>query len=201
VADKPEKQQPGTSSYGFSFQAPSAHIKRSLATISQTEDATVFPFGPPPMHGAINVVDYGSADVHTEGIDLKAPEEVFKIPYTDIDAKITPAYQGVVRDLCGKVNNTSFYGIAAGQIMLVKATGERKGGLWNLEFGFGYIANATSIPVGDNITVPAKDGMDLLWALEITGKHVASKSLIQQPVCAYVERVFERADLNMLNLP
>ena len=85
--------------------------------------------------------------------------------------------------------------------MLVRADGQRQGGLWNLEFGFGYIANDVNIPVGDNIIVPAKDGMDLLWALDITGKDDTTKSLVTQPAAAYVERVWYRADLNLLNLP
>jgi hypothetical protein len=200
--DSPEASQTaGTSSYRFSFQAPSGHIKRSLATISETEDTAIFAFGPPPMHGAINVVDFGTADVHTEGFDLQPPPEVFTIPYTDVDANISAAYQATVRYLCGKVNSFGFYGAAAGEIMLVRADGQRTGGLWNLDFGFAYIPNATSIPVGDNIVVPSKDGMDLLWALEITSKDDTAKALITQPACAYVERVWERADLNDLNLP
>lgn len=202
ASDNPTSdEEPGTSGYRFSFQAPSAHIKRSLATISATEDPAIFAFGAPPMHGAINVVDYGTADVHTEGFDLQPPAEVFTIPYTDVDAVIDAAYQAVVRNLCGKVNNATFLGHLAGQIMLVRADGQRQNGLWNLDFGFGYVANATNIPVGDNIVVAAKDGLDLLWVLDITGKDDTAKSLISQPACAYVERVWERADLNDLNLP
>lgn len=200
--DRPQAEnEPGSSSYKFSFQAPSGHIKRSLATIAEYEDTAYFPLGAPPMQGAINVVDYGTADVHAEGFDLQPPPEVFSIPYTDVDVEIDAAYQALVRSLCGKVNSATFYGYAAGEIMLVRADGQRSGGLWNLEFGFGYIPNATSIPVGDNITVTSKDGMDLLWALDATANDTVSKSLITQPVCAYVERVWYRADLTTLNLP
>lgn len=200
ISSNPEVQ-PGESGYRFSFQAPSAHIKRALATISETEDPAIFSLGPPPMHGAINVVDYGTADVHVEGFDLQPPPEVFTIPYTDLDAVITSGYQATVRGLCGKVNSSSFLGLAAGQVMLVRADGQRTNGLWNLEFGFGYIPNATSIPVGDNIVVAAKDGMDLLWALDVSNLDNTVKSLISQPGCAYVVRVWERADLNGLALP
>jgi hypothetical protein len=55
--------------------------------------------------------------------------------------------------------------------------------------------------VGDNIVVSAKDGMDLLWVLEVTGKDGTAKELVTSPACAYVERVWERADLVDLNLP
>lgn len=196
----PEQPTAGTSSYKFSYQAPSGHIKRSLFTISDTPDEDIFPFSL-PLNGALHVVDYGTADMRVEGLDLQPPAEVFSIPYTDVDAVINGTYQALVRSLCGKVNNSTFLGMAAGECMLVRVDGQRTNRLWNLDFGFAYIANSTNIPVGDVIVVPAKDGMDYLWALDVTTTDGTAKSLITKPGCAYVERVWERADLNALNLP
>lgn len=190
----------GTSAYRFNFQAPSAHIYQSLATIASEEDPALLPFGPPNFGGAINVVWDGGKQ-RVEGFNLQPPAEVFTIPYTDIPAVITPTYLNTVENLCGKVNLASFLGYDAGQIMLVRANGERIGGLWNLEFGFAYIASKTLIPVGDTIILPAKDGMDLLWVYYMPNKDDTAKELVKQPACAIVERVFERADLNDLNLP
>ena len=198
---QPPSLAAGTSGYRFNFQAPSGHIKRALATIAEYEDSALLPFGPPPMYGAINVVNLGTPDMKVEGLDLQPPPEVFAIPYNDVPDVITPAYLATVRALCGKVNSTTFYGAAAGEIMLVRADGERKGGLWNLEFGFGYIPNAVDLPVGDNITVSFKDGMDYVWALDTTQRDDTTKSLVIQPSAAYVVRVWERADLTALNLP
>lgn len=192
----------GESSYKFSFQAPTGHIRRSLATIaSYAAPGIFFVDDAPDFRGAINVTSYGTPDMAVEGIDLQAPAEVFSIPYRDVDAVIDATYQALVRSLCGKVNNATFYGAAAGEIMLCRADGERTKGVWNLDFGFAYIPNATSIPVGDDITVTAKDGLDLLWTLEMTINDPATKALVSRPVAAYVERVFERADLTTLNLP
>jgi hypothetical protein len=197
-----QDQKPGESGYKFSFQAPTAHIRRSLATISSYAAPDVFfADDPPDFKGAINVTSYGTPDMAIEGVDLQAPAEVFSIPYRDVDAVIDLTYQALVRSLCGKVNNSAFYGANAGELMLCRADGERSKGVWNLDFGFAYIPNATSIPVGDDITVAAKDGMDLLWTLEMTVNDPAKKMLVSRPVAAYVERVFERADLNDLNLP
>jgi hypothetical protein len=160
-----------------------------------------FPDPPPDFGGAINVADYGTPDMKVEGIDLQPPAEVFTIPYSDLPAVITPTYQATVRDLCGKVNNATFLGYDAGQIMLVRADGQLQNGLWNLEFGFAYIANAINIPVGDEIIVPSKDGMDLLWVLYMPIKVAAPVGISTVPGAAYVERVWERADLDDLDLP
>lgn len=200
-SNQTDSSQPavGASAFRFSYQAPSAQIMQSLATIGSYEDATMLPFGAPNFGGAINVVnDEGKQRV--EGFNLQPPPEVFTIPYTDIDAVITSAYQTTVMGLCGKVNNTTFYGAAAGEIMLVRAQGERKGGLWNLEFGFAYVPNASGLVVG-GITGIAKDGLDLMWPFFLATKDAAARELVRKPAAVYIERVYERADLNALNLP
>lgn len=203
TSDSPTaEQEPGTAGYRFSYQAPSAKITHSLATISVDGDGSYWFPGPfPDFQGAINVADYGTPDMKVEGIDLSPPAEVFTIPYSDVDATITLAYQALVRNLCGKVNSVEFYGYLAGQIMLVRVDGQYQNGLWNLEFGFAYIANDTNIPVGDNITVLAKDGMDLLWVLYSPTNQGGGVGVATIPTVAYVERVWERADLTTLNLP
>lgn len=189
----------GESGYRFNYQAPSAHIMQSLATINAYEYFWDLPNGPPDFNGAINVVD-DEGKLRVEGFNLQPPPEVFTIPYTDVDDVITSAYQTTVRGLCGKVNNATFYGAAAGEIMLVRAQGERRGGLWNLEFGFAYVPNVTGFVVGD-ITDIDKDGLDLMWVYYGAAKDAAAKELVRRPIAVYIERVFERADLNDLNLP
>lgn len=191
---------PGTGSYRFNFQAPSAHIYQSLSTISRTEDPALLPFGPPSFGGAINVV-WDAGKQRVEGFNLQPPGEVFSARYANVPDIITPTYIATVESLCGKVNNAAFLGHNAGEVMLVRASGELQGGVWNLEFGFAYIANATNIPVGDVIEVLEKDGLDLLWVYYLPTKDDTAKELVKQPACAFVERVFERADLNALNLP
>lgn len=199
-APKNEKQKRGTLEYKFNFKAPGGHIKQALETIGEYTDDDVFPLGN-PMFGAINVVNDKGVD-RVEGEHLQPPEEVFTLSYKCEDEVITGDYQLLVESLCGKVNNASFRGRAAGSVMLVRATGGRDTSkTWHIEFGFGYIANATSIPVGDNITVSAKDGFDLLWAYHSPKKDETSFRANQQPTAAYVVRVFYRADLNTLNLP
>jgi hypothetical protein len=107
-----------------------------------------------------------------------------------------------VQSLCGKVNSATFRGYAAGQIMLVRVNGSTKNNVdWNIDFGFGYIPNSTDIPVGDRIVVESKDGFDLLWVFDDLEKVVAASAFLPRHAGALVERVYERADLSLLNLP
>lgn len=192
-------QDENTTEYRFNFQAPGGHIYQSLATILL--------YGPggspdvPYFDGAINVVD-DEGKQRVEGVNLSPPAEVFTLSYVANDSIITGSYQLIVEGLCGCVNSTSFRGRAAGSVMLVRASGGRdRSGKWSIEFGFGYIANSTSIPVGDEMTIPSKDGFDYLWAYYGSTKDDDAKSVVKRPAAAYVERIYPRADLNELNLP
>lgn len=194
-------QPKDTTEYKFNFQAPGGHIKQALATIADYADPAYFAFGAPPMQGSINVT-FEKGVEKVEGINLQPPHEVFTLSYKVGSDVITGAYQTLVESLCGKVNSVSFRGRDAGSVMLVRATGGRDtSGIWSIEFGFGYIANDTNIPVGDNITVATKDGFDLLWAFYSPVKDGTTKRVNQNPTAAYVVRIFQRADLNALNLP
>jgi hypothetical protein len=194
-------QKHNTVEYKFSFQAPSAHIYQSLATIATYFDEDVYPFGAPNYYGAINVVTDGGKD-KVEGIQLPTPTETFKLSYVTDNSVITPEYQRLVRSLCGKVNSDQFRGEAAGSIMLVRCDGGRNNsGTWNIDFGFGYSANVTNLDIGANFIVEAKDGWDLLWCRYRTDKDATAKTPVKRPCAGYVERVYERADLNLLNLP
>lgn len=196
---KNEVQQTiATSDYKFSYQAPGGQIYQSLATIaaySATAD------DPRDFGGAINVVNDDGKD-RVEGMNLSPPNETFSLAYSDVSSVIDGTYQSVVESLVGKVNSTTFRGRSAGTVMLVRVNGGRSSsGIWSIDFGFGYVANATSIPVGDDITVTSKDGHDLLWPYYGKVKDDDAKATVKRPISAYVERIYARADLTALNLP
>lgn len=202
------EKQPGTSEYRFNFTAGGGRFVQSLATISyhtalgsdsDPADVEARVFG-----GAINVVSKDGKRT-VEGMDVNPPPEVFTLVYRNIPTAIDGTYQLLVENLVGKVNSTTFRGRAAGSTMLVRVNGQRSGGLWTIEYGFGYIPNDTNIPVGDDITVDAKDGMDLLWVYYEPTKQdldgAGKTDIVPNPSSAYVERVWPRADLNSLALP
>lgn len=195
----------GAMEYRFNFQAQGAHIYQSLATMlystaegSDSDPSTVHARD---FKGAINVVN-DSGKLRCEGLQLEPPSETFTLAYYPVNAVVSSGYQQIVEDLCGKVNSGTFRSKAGGSVMLVRANGGvRTGDDWSLEFGFGYVPNATDIPVGDEITVASKDGLDLLWPFYGEKVDEDAKALIKQPVAAYVERVWPRGDFSALSLP
>lgn len=197
---KSNNQTQNSVDYRFSFLAPSAHVYQSLETIATYRNTSVYPTAAVNWGGAINVVNDGGRN-RVEGMQLATPAENFKLTYVTSNAVVNGAYQNLVNSLCGKVNSTTFRGYPAGSIMLVRAEGGRNSaGVWTLDFGFALSENATNIPVGA-ITVSAKDGWDLLWVYYVTSKDNTANSSAKIPGAAYIERVYKRADLNLLNLP
>lgn len=185
----------GTLEYRFNFQAQGGHFYHSLQTIaSYAASGTA-----PDFKGAINVVSDGGK-LRCEGFEVQPPPETFTLAYYPVNATVNGTYQGVIEGLCGQVNNGTFRGKAAGSLMLVRASGGvRTGDDWSIEFGFGYVPNQTSIPVGDKITVTSKDGLDLLWPYY--GEKIDADALVKQPLAAYVERVWYRGNFSSLALP
>lgn len=194
-------QTQDTIEYAFNFQAPGGHIFQSLSTVAAyTDPALGFEVDPDNFGGAINVV-FDGGKYRVEGLNISPPNEVFKLAYRASNSVITGAYQSLVRSMCGKVNSTTFRGEPAGSLMLVRASGGRDtSGIWSIEFGFGNIENDTNIQIGD-ITVTQKDGFDLLWAHYGNRLNANANGLVITPRYVFVERVFKRADFNLLNLP
>lgn len=203
---------PNTSEYRFNFTAPSAHISQSLETYSYTTpegtDTNHNAVNAPFHDGAINVVSDGGKK-RVEGIDLGPPPEVFTLTWAAENTIITDGYQRIVEDVVGTVNAFDYRGRPAGSLLLSRVSGGRTGrDVWAIEFGFSYIANSVSIPVGSGMTVaspggglPAKRGHDLLWIYYGEAEDNDYGDIMKQPVAAYVERVWPYSNFDVLQLP
>jgi len=184
--------EPDQSEFRFSFQAPSAQIYQSLATINS------YGTDPPDFDGCINVVNDGGKR-RVEGFNLAPPPETFFYKYYPAPAMLTSSYFLTVESLVGQVNSVAFKGRPAGSLMLVRSSGGYTAGqVAPIEFGFSYVANATNIPIGGSITATTKDGHDLLWPYYADDKDDTAKTLIKKPVAAYVERIRYRDDFSKL---
>jgi hypothetical protein len=193
----------GEVEYRFNFQAQGAHVYFSRETLLFCTENGCSAFASDveaqDFKGAINVVS-DAGKLRCEGMQIDPPAETFSLAYYPENAVVTSGYQEIVEGLCGKVNESTFRGKPAGSIMLVRVSGGvRTGEDWQIEFGFGYVPNDTEIPVGPDIVVDEKDGLDLLWAF--TTEAVVEGVLIKKPIAAYVERVWPRGDFSALALP
>ena len=58
----------------------------------------------------------------------------------------------------------------------------------------------TGLTIGGGITGINKDGWDYLWVRYNDEEDAAAKKLVRRPEAVYVERVYLRADLNLLGI-
>lgn len=192
----------------YSFTAPGAvgegrssfdtaggtiHLQASLATVG-TYSATGAPT-PAPDHG--NLIG-----VHENGVDgvdvpvgaLKEQETVFMA-----DASVTSSFRATLAQLTGTVNNASFRGYAAGEVMFLGATGSKRqyDSVWEVTYNFAISPNLTGITIGD-ISGIAKKGHEHLWVAFSAADD--GTRLVKKPQYAYVERVSREGNFSLLGI-
>lgn len=175
----------GSTEFSFDIALDSQRILTSNSTINRYVPAggelTDF-------QKAIAVDESGEA----QGVDIRVPTSAFTLAYYPAVAVVTTNYQKAVRDLCGKVNSTTFRGHAAGEVMFIGCSGKSRNVTdWELTYRFEVKPNRTAITIG-TITGIAVDGWDVLWVYKAKATDGTSNRYIQKVVQVNVERVYER---------
>lgn len=159
------------------------------------------------FRGAINVTDAG-----VEGTEILVPYFSYQVNYTFEAASITQDYVLTLAQIVGTVNNTTFHGFVAGELLLARVSGQKRpDGKWDVSFGFAVSRNATNVMIGDNngaivpgetIVVPEKKGWDFLWVyyfddtIDVSGE----KYTVKVPASAHLERVYTFTNYGLLNI-
>jgi len=189
VADEPEAGDEPT--FSFDTTGGTQHITQSKQNISKTAASGAAP----DFKGAIGVTSNG-----VEGVDITVPVYAFTYTYYLEPGQVTQSFRMQIFALTGKVNSGSFRGFAAGEVLFLGATGSvRRGEKWEITFRFAASQNRTNIPVG-TITVPSKKGWEYLWVKYAEQEDENAKTLVQQPIAAYVERVYDEASFAPLEI-
>jgi hypothetical protein len=102
------------SSESFDTSGGTQHITQSLATV-----AAFAASGSPPDHGGA----IGVSDDKVEGVDITVPVYRFEETHPFSPAVVNNAFKGVIFGLTGKVNDASFKGFAAGEVLFLGAQG------------------------------------------------------------------------------
>ncbi len=184
--------QTNESVFAFDTGGGTQHITHSLQTVG-----AYAPQGqtPPDFKGAIGVTPDG-----VEGVDITVPVYNFSETHYLPDATVTQAYRLTVFSLTGRVNNASFRGFAAGEVLFLGASGtKRGGGDWEITFRFAASRNRTNLSIGD-ITGISKKGWEYLWVRYADAEDANAKALIKKPVAVYVEKVYEEGDFGLLGI-
>ncbi|MCG3178300.1 MAG: hypothetical protein BIFFINMI_00626 [Phycisphaerae bacterium] len=177
------------------------HVTQSLATVNKyaPEGKTA-----PNFKGGIGMTKDGP-----QGVDLVVP--VFNFTVTKVWAPGSLPSLGTIFSLGGRVNNAEFsvedtltglsITVNAGECLFQGARfGSRRGdGGVQFQYSFSALPNKTDLTVGD-ITVASKKGWEYLWVLYDETEDDAAKYVVQHPLAAYVERVYESGDFDDLGL-
>lgn len=185
----------GDSRYSFEIGGGTRHITQSLSTSGSYVPAAAAAID---FKGAINVTGKGEV----RGVDIISGGFEFSETWVKAAADIDQAYQNTVATLADNtpVNNAAFRGYAAGEVLFLGASGsERDDGKYEITYRFRVSENQTAITVGD-ITVTTKDGWDYLWVYYGPVEDATAKRIVQRPLAAKVEKVYERGNFAGLEL-
>lgn len=187
--EKPELQA-DESEYQFETGGGTSHITHSIATIQSVRagggTATDFK----------NAIGWNRSEI--TGCDIISPvynfSEIHVIPAADVDA----AYKLALFRATGKVNNASFKGFSAGEVLFLGAAGSVRGNEdWQITYRFAASENVTGLSVG-GITGINKKGWEYLWLY--FEDDVSENVLIQKPLQANVEQVYKTADFSTIGI-
>ena len=191
--------KPDESQYTFETGGATTHITQSLSTIGRYPVGDPFAtppvLDPPDFKGAIGV----NGD-NIEGTDITVPQFNFTETRKVASSAVDGAYKLALFHCTGKVNNATFKGFAAGEVLFLGASGSKRGyEHWEITFKFAASPNAADLPVGD-FTVDDKKGWEYLWVRFQDAEDDDAKALVKRPIAAYVEQVYESADFSTLGI-
>lgn len=165
----------------------------------------------PDFKGLVDVQEWrGGTGARYGGYTLELPPETDTLDYVIPNGEFTREYRGIVRNLLYKVHDGpgTFFGEPAGTTMLVRAQSrQRTNDDWHLSFGFSQKPNGHR-KIGDldtaTLDVPEPQGHDLIWGVTFFDlETIAAGISVEVPYYRwlYCERIWERGDLNELDLP
>lgn len=153
----------------------------------------------PDYKGAIGVKQSGK-DAEPEGVEVVTPALKLTATYKHPKDTIDFAYIKGLAALTGKTNTAPFYTFAAGELLFLGGTGDVVPGIpTEIRYEFLASSNAAGLAIGD-ITVTTKNGHDYLWVVFEPEQDGAAKKLVQRPLAAYVERVYDFGDFSTMNI-
>lgn len=178
-------------SFTFDTTGGTAHIEWSRAT-----RGIYVPAGKPTpdFRGLIGLDGRG-----VQGVDIVSPQFNFTETRHFAAEAMTPAYVRNLFHLTSKVNQQTFRGFPAGEVLFMGASGSRRGlANWELVFRFACSPNADNLTVANGITVTEKRGHDYMWMFM---RHEEVEDfLIPVAQAAVVEKVYQEGNFGLLNI-
>jgi hypothetical protein len=170
----------------------------SSTVVTASSERRYPPGTAPDMSQAIGVDSNG-----VNGIDIVSPQLQWQESYDVPDVYVTNNYIRGVSALTGTVNNASFRGFAAGEVLFLGCSGshewddEKGRGPWSLSYRFVASPNVTSQTIG-SISGIEKKGHEYLWVRY--EESTSGSDLIKKPKYVYVDKVYKDGDFSALGI-
>lgn len=150
----------------------------------------------PDYRGYMNVQPDGTVN----GVELPTPDSTFSI--TKHFPVLTYGWYATMLDLVWKTNMLPFRGLEHNEVVFLGATGNYKGDGWPVTCNFGVSRTKQNIKIdGDLLVVPIKEGWDYVWVSYYTAAKLdAPPVTVVRPLAAYVERILDSGDFDLLGL-
>lgn len=175
----------------FDTTGGSQHIQHSRETVAKVALPGV---QAPDFENAIGV-----SEDNVAGTDITVPVFNFSETHYLDPSAVTQSYKLALFRLTGRVNNATFRGFAAGEVLFLGAQGSQRGSdeRWELTFNFAASPHVQGLQVG-NLQPVDKEGWHYLWVRFRDAED--ARTLIKRPFAAYVERVYEEDDFGDLGI-
>lgn len=175
------------SSWSFSTGGATQKITQSFSTIVTPGDA-------PETNGAI---DFDGKTI--KGCDIIVPDFRFSITVTRTAAQFPLTTAAAMAYMSGTVNNATFQGFAAGEVLYLNTDGQQdqKTGNWILKHNFAVKKNRPAgTVIGGLTTTSIRPGWYYDWIKY--EEDTADPLLLKKPVALYSEQVYPDGDLTTL---
>jgi hypothetical protein len=216
-ADDVTQSAPLKRTRAFDTSGGTRHItnalqKKTVSGTTTTVEAGERVYGPSgladgaSMKGAIAVDDRG-----VNGVDVVVPALSWTESYEVPSSYVTSAYIRNLARLTGSVNDASFRGFAAGEVLFVGGQGshewddQRGHGPWSLSYKFVASPNC-----GNGKTMPSQkigdiDGVEVggheyVWVRYASSDDTSKNQIVRLPVAVYVNRVYPDGDFSQLGI-
>lgn len=143
------------------------------------------------------------ADGTALGVDIYSPEMDYSETHIFNNDKMSTSYMvGVLENAC-VVNNISFRGFEAGEVLFVGASFNRSDADWKVTFRFKIKRNETSISLPGFSRPFEKTGWKYLWVYSKETKTEVGEeiSIRSYPIARYIETVYKESDFGFLGIP
>lgn len=201
--DPPPNPEMGTLVRRASFQAKGKFLFNPIEPIAAYDPSGDVTADWLDTLWSINAKLNGFAASLVGGMQVEPLAEVFSLDYYAPNTVITKAYLDTIAEFCsvGAFNDEDWNGYPQGSLQLVRfSLTERTPDDWDLSFGFGYKAPETNIAIGD-VVIPELRGSWIYWTRTREEYNDESNIMHVYTYLAFVQRVWEERDFNLLDLP